>query len=281
MSAGGITSGGATVGWTTDEPATTQVEYGTTTGYGSTTAAGTALTSAHSQALSGLSPSTLYHYRVKSTDAAGNAAVSDDFTFTTADTSSPSPGLSDTFDSNTLDPSRWVTAQSGSMVAAANQQLEITHLAGPWTKGSIHSASTLDATGKSVQVQVKRAANGGLGGSTYGETSIYLSLDSTHYATFFIAGGSLTAWIANGSGETNLTPNWPAYNSANMQWLRFRESGGRLYWEYAAGATAPGPWTVLASTAAPFSTKALTYEIVAGSNVNASDVAKFDNVATY
>ena len=39
----------------------------------------------HSQTISNLTPQTLYHYRVKSKNAAGNLAMSGDFTFTTAD----------------------------------------------------------------------------------------------------------------------------------------------------------------------------------------------------
>jgi hypothetical protein len=74
---------GATVTWTTDEPADSQVEYGTTTAYGSLTVLDPNLITAHSQVLSPLKASTLYHYRVKSRDAAGNLAVSGDFTFTT------------------------------------------------------------------------------------------------------------------------------------------------------------------------------------------------------
>jgi hypothetical protein len=278
VAAGSIGPSGATIGWTTNEPATTQVEYGTTAAYGSATAVNTALGTAHSQPLSGLTAGTLYHYRVKSTDASGNTAVSGDLTFST---STAATGLNDTFDANVIDPSRWSITQSGSTVAAAGQELEITHPAGVWTKGSLRSTSTFDAAGKSVQVQLKRAANGGLGGSTYGETTIHLLLDTGHYATFFVAGGSLTAWLNTGSGEANLTPAWPAYNATNMQWLRFRESGGRLYWEYASGATTPGPWNALASTTTPFAMNALGLELVAGSNVNVTDVAKFDNVATY
>ena len=86
--------------------------------------------------------------------------------------------------------------------------------------------------------------------------------------------------VINGSGEVNLTPNWPAYNASQMQWLRFREAGGTLYWEYAAGATAPGTWTTLASTPTPFSMSAVTLSIVAGSNVGSTDVARFDNIST-
>jgi hypothetical protein len=99
--------------------------------------------------------------------------------------------------------------------------------------------------------------------------------------SFFVAGGALTAWVANGSSSVNLTPSWPAYSSASMQWLRFRESAGTLYWEYASGATAQGAWTILASTPDPFALTAVKLKIVAGSNLNSSDTAQFDNVSTY
>ncbi|MBI5197013.1 MAG: fibronectin type III domain-containing protein [Nitrospirae bacterium] len=76
---------GATVVWGTDEPATTQIEYGLTTAYGQSSSLDNAQVTTHSVALSGLAPSTTYHYRVKSVDAAGNTAISGDYTFTTAD----------------------------------------------------------------------------------------------------------------------------------------------------------------------------------------------------
>ncbi len=87
-----ISSSGATVSWTTNEASDSQVEYGLTTAYGNSTALNTSLVTSHSQSLSGLSASALYHYRVKSRDGAGNLAVSGDFTFTTlssADTAPP------------------------------------------------------------------------------------------------------------------------------------------------------------------------------------------------
>src|SRR5207302_1565191 len=76
----------ATIGWTTDEQSDSQVEYGTTIAYGATTTASRAMTTSHSQPLSGLTAGTLYHYRVKSRDAAGNLATSPDNTFTTTTT---------------------------------------------------------------------------------------------------------------------------------------------------------------------------------------------------
>ncbi|MGH2371040.1 MAG: DUF4082 domain-containing protein, partial [Chloroflexota bacterium] len=57
-----ITSTGATIAWTTDEAADSQVEYGPTTAYGSSTTLDTTKVTSHSQALTGLTPNTLYHY---------------------------------------------------------------------------------------------------------------------------------------------------------------------------------------------------------------------------
>jgi hypothetical protein len=80
---GSITDTAATISWTTDTPATSQVEYGTTASYGSATALSTGLVTSHSQTLTGLQPSTIYHFRVLSADAAGNLSVSGDGSFTT------------------------------------------------------------------------------------------------------------------------------------------------------------------------------------------------------
>jgi len=71
--------------WDTDEAATSQVEYGTTTAYGYQTTLDSALVTSHTVQLTGLQPSTTYHYRVKSKDGANNESVSSDYTFTTAD----------------------------------------------------------------------------------------------------------------------------------------------------------------------------------------------------
>lgn len=84
--ASGITDTAATITWTTDEASSTLVEYGLTASYGSTTALADTnpRVTNHSAGLSSLTPSTTYHYRVKSKDANLNEVVSGDFTFVTA-----------------------------------------------------------------------------------------------------------------------------------------------------------------------------------------------------
>jgi hypothetical protein len=91
VQATGITTTGATISWTTNELSNTQVEYGLTTGYGSQSPLAPAFVTAHSQPLTGLTPNTLYHYRVKSRDSAGNLATSADFVFATQATAGSCP----------------------------------------------------------------------------------------------------------------------------------------------------------------------------------------------
>jgi len=78
-----ITDSSATVTWITNEPATSRVEYGTTTSYGSKSTFGATLLTNHSIAISKLASETAYHFTVKCIDAAYNLSVAGDATFTT------------------------------------------------------------------------------------------------------------------------------------------------------------------------------------------------------
>jgi uncharacterized repeat protein (TIGR02543 family) len=78
-----VTESDAIISWVTDEPATSQVEYGQTIAYGSTSALDEELTTSHSLTLIGLTANTTYHFRVKSVDTAGNISMSEDSTFAT------------------------------------------------------------------------------------------------------------------------------------------------------------------------------------------------------
>jgi hypothetical protein len=87
-----ITDTSVLIVWNTNEPAGTVVEYGLTPAYGATGTASGYVT-VHSLPIAGLSPGTTYHFRVISTDASGNTAVSADYTFTTlSDVTAPSNG---------------------------------------------------------------------------------------------------------------------------------------------------------------------------------------------
>jgi hypothetical protein len=68
--------------WTTSESSNTTVEYGLTASYGSTASTSNSVTS-HNQSVS-FTKNTLYYYRVKSVDAAGNTGYGAASSFTTS-----------------------------------------------------------------------------------------------------------------------------------------------------------------------------------------------------
>ncbi|MBI2450782.1 MAG: hypothetical protein HYV52_00365 [Parcubacteria group bacterium] len=72
-----ISSEAGVIVWTTDEPATSQVQYGGQSGsYTTTTTLDSALSINHVVSLTGLNSETNYYYKVKSKDAAGNETIS-------------------------------------------------------------------------------------------------------------------------------------------------------------------------------------------------------------
>jgi peroxiredoxin len=78
-----ITDTAVTISWSTDQPGTSQIEYGATNSYGSSSTLDQKLATSHNATLSGLQPAASYHFKVISQDGSGNEAASQDQTFTT------------------------------------------------------------------------------------------------------------------------------------------------------------------------------------------------------
>jgi len=93
VTASSVSTNSATITWTTDMPADSQVDYGTSTGYGSSTPLDSTLVLQHSVAMSNLTPGTTYHYRAGSRDSDGQLTLSGDYTFTTAQLPPPPPAF--------------------------------------------------------------------------------------------------------------------------------------------------------------------------------------------
>ena len=92
-----VSTNSVVVNWLTNEPADSQVFYGTSTAYGLSTPLNSALVTIHSQTITGLTSNTVYHFQVKSKDAAGNLATSTDQTFITLVPDTTPPIISSIF----------------------------------------------------------------------------------------------------------------------------------------------------------------------------------------
>lgn len=90
-----ITQNSAEIYWRTDEPATTVVEWGLTDSYELGTSSIMDLTIGHTIFLPGLTPDTIYHFRVISSDDSGNTTYSDDYIFRTRTDTIPPANVMD------------------------------------------------------------------------------------------------------------------------------------------------------------------------------------------
>jgi hypothetical protein len=75
-----VTQTSITISWTSNEPATTQVNYGLTNTYGSITDLVEDLETEHTVTITGLNPGTVYHFQILGTDTLDNEGVSIDYT---------------------------------------------------------------------------------------------------------------------------------------------------------------------------------------------------------
>jgi hypothetical protein len=207
----------------------------------------------HSQVLSGLTASTLYHYRVKSQDAAGNLAVSTDSTFTTL---SASAGLiaylkmdegtgttaadsSGNGNVGTLVPgATWTTGRSGPAVA----------LDGVAGYVRVPDAPMLDTFPLTAAIWFKTSATTG----PFGLVNKYAAGSYNGYQ-IFISNGNLCAWYLRDAANyifdgTACSMSTAGYNDGlwHQAALVVDALGGRLYLDGIQKASQP--WTGVAGS---------------------------------
>jgi hypothetical protein len=190
------TTNGATVTWTTDEASNSQVFYGLTTSYGSSSTLDTGLITNHSTILSGLTPSTLYHYMVVSTDTFGNSGTSTDFWFMTLASSTSGGGGTGT-STDLTDLQNRVTNLEDRVTSL--EQL-IQNILGQI--GGVGGGGTSTPTGEQASVDqpgsVRAGTNTDFGGHNFGsEEHIKVMQGGSQVATAFtnLAGGFSTGSV--------------------------------------------------------------------------------------
>ena len=120
----------ATITWTTDEQATGSVLVGTSTSYGFELDA-VVTSNVHRVDMADLTCSTTYHYRVVSTDSAGETWWTPNATFVTGSCSSPIPGV----------PGDGNNAPSAPVISNLTTDAGETSIAIAWTTNEVSSAT--------------------------------------------------------------------------------------------------------------------------------------------
>ena len=291
----------ASISWTTDLAASSQVFYGTTASYGASTTLTPTLVTAHSVALSGLAPSTTYHYQVASTNSAGGQSFSPDMMFTTQagsggtmpnpiaywnlDAGSGSTAADNSGNGHTatlVNTPTWTAGISGSALA----------FNGSNSYATVRSTASLDSYPLSVSAWVKTTATNGLAGVI----NKYVASSMNGYQ-IFMNNGKLCAWyfrngadyIWDGSG---CTLSSPGYADGNWHMVTFTvdSTGGKLYvdgvqkagqaWTGVAGATTSGQAVSFArypGVASPYLAATLDDVRIYNKSLSASQVATLYN----
>ncbi|MBN1492014.1 MAG: immunoglobulin domain-containing protein, partial [Phycisphaerae bacterium] len=210
-----ITASGAAITWATSSPANSQVRYGLTSSYGSQTTLDPAYVEWHSVILSGLMPSTLYHYQVLSANAYGSTQ-STDFTFTT--TAGVADNVIDNMDSGCTTIGSWNTGSLPEVPKIGTNYLYASPSSGGVTATCTWTPTITTPGDYDVYVYYQLGSNRNPaapytvvynGGQT---ASIQNQYSSTSYSAWFLVGSNLPfvvgtsgyVQVANNSSESGL-----------------------------------------------------------------------------
>ncbi len=163
-------AGGAAVRWNTDEPASSQVDYGTNDNYGLGSVSDETLKTVHELDITGLSPESTYHYQITSIDLQGNKAQTKDATFTTTE---PAEILSDDFNACALNTDIWEFTDTvgGATLVMTGTEVEINVPGGvnhDWKNGKIPPRLLQLASDNDFSFEVKIDTNVTQGTQTQG-----------------------------------------------------------------------------------------------------------------
>ena len=256
----------ATIGWGTDELSTGVVEYGLTTAYELGSVASSALSTAHSVALTGLSGVQVYHYRITATDSFGNRASTADATFTTTGGgggtggtggsgggTAPGAFLSDDFFDGALDPVLWevVDPQADGTVQVVGAGTLDGHLLLSVPAGTKHDAWTTNtalrvmqpAADEDFEIEVKFESEPT---EKYQSQGVLAEQDPSNYVRFdvYSDGTSLRAFAATFSNGSNSNKVNTPIPSGPTTYLRLTRSGDQWTAQYSYDGHS---WTTAAS----------------------------------
>jgi hypothetical protein len=243
--------------WVTNKPATSSVAYGLSQAYENGSVNSSALVTAHSVLLTGLSATTLYHFKVTSA-AQGQSSSSGDLTFQTA--ADPSGFVSDDFNVCSLDEGvgGWTFADplGGSTrrivgTGTGNAWLEIAVLGGvahdAWN-ASNNAPRVMQAIANSdFEIEVKFLSNVVLANQMQG---VFIEQNASNYVRFDFhsKGSGLRVFAATTTNGVSTSRSNKAIASGVPQYMRIKRVGNQWTQKYSFNGST---WTTAASFSHP------------------------------
>ncbi len=155
--------------------------------------------------------------------------------------------LTDNFNDNSLDATKWIEDDSDGSYAETNQQLEITT-----ALSVVYAAESIDTdiagnprynlTGSQASLKLVDAGNQSL--TSYAFEFKIFSTGFGYSMNFVVSGGDISVNVDDGSAQGTMT-----YNATTHRYLRIREASGICYWDYSADGIS---WTNMYSISNPF-----------------------------
>ncbi|CAG1005754.1 partial Endoglucanase C, partial [Methanosarcinales archaeon] len=230
----------ATVRWNTDMMATSNVTYGLTAAYENGSVVDGTMLFDHTITLANLTPGTMYHYKINSTNNGGNSTNTSDLNFTTKKVSVIT---SDDFSAPTLNTSIWTKIDpkgdanftiegTGTSDAVLNITIPggISHDAYLPTNNAPRIMQAVSNTDFEVEAKFQSVMT-----SAYQETGIIIEQDSNNYLRFdFTSDSSTTIRVYSGAFINGiktsqniiggLTPVKPLYMKVNRTGSQWKQS---------------------------------------------------------
>src|SRR5918996_3617041 len=237
----------ATVTWTTDEPATSEVAFGPSSTYENGSVSSSNRTLTHRVLLRGLTCGTVYHFQIRSRDEAGNEASTPDATFTTgACSASIRP---DDFNSPSLNTGIWTVVDplGDAVVTMTGSQAEISLPAGVahdvWV--GIDTVARLLQPVPDADFEIEVKFDGPVT-SAFQQQGLILEEDPNDLLRleFHHDGGATRLFAASITGGSASVEHWSAVPGGAPKYLRLKRAGNQWTVRYSSdGAT----WTTAAN----------------------------------
>jgi hypothetical protein len=165
--------------------------------------------------------------------------------------------LQDDFHHSSLDSSKWALINASSTrVSITNKRLEVTSHTVVDTYDGIHSVNYYDLTASCAFVRVLNAGSQSI---TTLQSFIGVNVDTSNGLIFWIGNGTIYAQKQVAGTYTSFYSK--AYNSNIHKWLKIREAGGTVYWDYS---TDGKTWTNFTTLANPFAVTSMYAVVSAG-----------------